>query len=305
MRVREAVDDYLYAIGKTITTKTRINYVQRLGAFVRWCDKEGVDMEGLSVRKVGMFLDQLEVQASTARAYGIVIKSFLNWCSVDAEYGIGEKWVKRIGVPQADTQDVTIYTDDELRRLFRAVDSTENPVRNRAILYLLLDTGARVSELFYDNVRPSEKTGLSMNKLFLDARDRKGEPDPYIVLMGKGRKERQVGLGAKSLSALRKYIRQRPRNDSDLVFLGRGERPLSVRGAQAALDNIADIAGVKDVHMHKFRHTFAVNYLLNGGSDFMLMRLLGHTSLNATQIYLRAMSQSQARKGGSVLDNLL
>lgn len=304
MRIREAVDDYLYSRGRQLTTKSRLGYQQRLRAFTVWCEANDLLTEGLSPRVIGRFLDQLEVELSTQRSYAIVIRAFLRWCSMDSEYEIGEKWVSRVGVPIPDQKDIAIFTEDEVRRMMRAVDATSQPVRNRAILYLLLDTGARVSELFYDPVRPNETTGLLLSNLNLDARDRKGEADPYIVIMGKGRKERQVGLGHASLQALRKYLRSRPRIDSDLVFLGRGDRPLSIRGVQMVVANIGDIAGVGDCHIHRFRHTFSVNYLLNGGSDYMLMRILGHSSITSTQIYLRAMNQQQARRGKSVLDEL-
>jgi len=73
---------------------------------------------------------------------------------------------------------------------------------------------------------------------------------------------------------------------------------------QLILD-LGDLAGVPDCHPHRFRHTFAVSQLLNGTSDLVLMQVLGHTSLEATKIYTRAMTQIQARQAApSVVDRM-
>jgi len=129
--------------------------------------------------------------------------------------------------------------------------------------------------------------------------------DAHLKVMGKGRKEREVGLGEQSRLALRRYItRYRNKSESPYVFLGRTSEPLSVRGVEQVITDLGESARVPNCHPHRFRHTYAVNYLLNGGSELMLMRLLGHTSLNATQVYTRAMSQQQVRSGQSVLDSL-
>jgi integrase len=75
------------------------------------------------------------------------------------------------------------------------------------------------------------------------------------------------------------------------------------------IERLGERAGIH-AYCHKFRHTFAVNYLLQAGKGadgaalYKLMRLLGHTDIKTTAIYLRAMDQQEARRGGSVLDNL-
>jgi len=139
-----------------------------------------------------------------------------------------------------------------------------------------------------------------------------GRDDSYVRVMGKGRKSRTVGLGQLSTLALRRYLnRERSgygssNSDSNsYVFLAREGGPLSVRMLQQLLAELGEAAGVTGIHPHRFRHTFAVSQLLAGTSDLVLMRLLGHTTLEATKIYTRAMSQEQARKSAvSVMDRM-
>ena len=172
------------------------------------------------------------------------------------------------------------------------------PHRNRAIVHMLLETGVRAAELCYDATRPEEETGLRMSNLIL------GRTDSFIWVMGKGRKPRTIGLGQETSLATRRYLnRERGQSQSPYVFLSRGDEPLSVRMLQQCLHALGDLAGVPDVHPHRFRHTFAVNQLLSGVSDLVLMQLLGHTTLESTRIYTRAMTQLQARNAaGSIID---
>lgn len=101
------------------------------------------------------------------------------------------------------------------------------PVRDKAMVSVPIDTGIRVAELAFDPSRPEETTGLRMEHVFLELHD------SHIKVMGKGRKEREVGLGEQSRLALRRYItRYRRRSDSPYVFLGRTGEPLSVRGVE-------------------------------------------------------------------------
>jgi integrase/recombinase XerD len=203
-------------------------------------------------------------------------------------------------MPKLEQSDNVIFTDPEIIRLFRACDRMQQPHRNRAIVHMLLDTGVRVAERVYDGSRPEEPTGLRMESLVL------GRGDSYITVIGKGRKSRTIGLGQETTLAVRRYLnRERGRSDCPYVFLSRAGGPLSIRMLQQFLDELGEFARVDNVHPHRFRYTFAVNQLLAGTSDLVLMKLLGHTTLESTKIYVRGMTQLQARKAApSVVDRI-
>jgi integrase/recombinase XerD len=73
------------------------------------------------------------------------------------------------------------------------------------------------------------------------------------------------------------------------------------------IEQLGERTRIRDVRVspHTFRHTFAVQFLLNGGDIYKLSRLMGHTSVKITERYLQAVSAKQARtENRSVLDNL-
>lgn len=216
--------------------------------------------------------------------------------------GVKEKTVRRIEMPKTIQPDVNIFTPREFNRLVEACQKTKHPLRNKVILHVLLDTGIRASELCYDGDRPGEEMGLRMEHVILG---KSGES--YIWVMGKGRKPHTVGMGNETSAHVRRYInRERGRSDCPFVFLTRAlDEPLSVRMLQQLLAELGELADVPDCHPHRFRHTFSVNQLMNGTSSLVLMQLLGHTTLESTKIYTRAMNQIQARKSASsVVDTM-
>ena len=148
--------------------------------------------------------------------------------------------------------------------------------RDAAMLELLWGAGLRVSEL----------CGLSLDSVDLRARSAR--------VLGKGRKERLVPLGAKSLEALETYLALRPRlvhpktglQDPSAVFLGHHGTRLTPRQVQSLVRKWGTLgAGRTDLHPHALRHTCAT-HLLDAGADLRgIQELLGHASLATTQRY--------------------
>jgi integrase/recombinase XerD len=160
----------------------------------------------------------------------------------------------------------------------------DSPYGNRdfAILLLLMDTGIRASEL----------CGLRLGDI----------QDGYINVFGKGSKEREVGLGPNAARALWKYVNQyrkelSPKQSEEHVFIGQGGIPLERNGLYQALRRIGARAGIEGVRLspHTFRHTFARAWLENGGEIFKLSRVLGHSEMQTTQVYLRDFQSREAR----------
>ncbi len=132
--------------------------------------------------------------------------------------------------------------------------------------------------------------------------------DPFIRVLGKGRKQREVGLGATSRKLLRVYIvRWRKADKAERhVFVNRMGEPMTPGGLNTMLYRLEQWSGVTGVRVscHTFRHSYACAFLLQGGDVYRLSRLLGHTSIRVTERYLGAIQSRQARQGGSVLDRL-
>jgi site-specific recombinase XerD len=305
MLIRSAIEEYLASKQNSITAKTYDWYEEFLDLFLTWTDSHRLTrLEEVGPTQVAQFVADCAPNASphTRHACAQVVKGFLKWCSLDDELGVRAKTVSRIEMPKLVQSDVELFTPDDVSRLLRACDRVPLPHRSRAIVHLLLDTGIRASECCYDSEHTNEETGLRMDNVFLG----RGGGESYVWVMGKGLKPRTVGVGHETCLALHRYFnRERNGSPDGFVFLSRHGNPLSVRMLQQFLSDLGDLAGVPNTHAHRFRHTFAVNQLLAGTSDLVLMRLMGHSSLESTKIYTRAMSQVQARKlGVSVVDRM-
>ena len=102
-----------------------------------------------------------------------------------------------------------------------------------------------------------------------------------------------------------RYLQERPDIDPAApLFTSTGNRPLTASALEKRLSKIGAKAGVAHVHPHRFRHTFAIEYLRNGGDVFTLQALLGHSSLTMVRYYLQ-LAQSdveQAHRRASPVD---
>ncbi len=166
-------------------------------------------------------------------------------------------------------------------------------VRNRAILWLLYDTGIRVSELI--NLRVGDF-------------DRK---HGVVTVLGKGAKERRVALGQNCLRHLSYYLdTHRPDEEElaewgsggeDHLFLSETRQPLTKNGMEMLFKRLKKRAGIqgKRISPHIFRHTFAMNYLIKSNDPFSLQELLGHEDLTTVLNYIHmndTILQEQKRK---------
>lgn len=305
MQVSEAIEEYRYNITR-LTEATQVHYMTRLKVFGEWCDAQNLELEKLKPRDVGAFIDTLRPRISpstkklistyTLNGYGRVIRAFLSWCAREYEDTVSSRLSQRVVLPKIEEKVIETFTNDHLKALFAACEREfreELCLRDRAILSLLIDTGVRAGELVtltLGNVHISPEEG-------------------WIVVMGKGRKEREIPLGIKSRQALHKYIRRfrKQAKPDDVVFISRFHKPMTVHGLDMIIYRLGRWANVKGVRVsaHTFRHTFAVGFILGGGDVYLLSRMLGHSTVAITENYLKAMKAQQARKQThSVLDDL-
>jgi integrase/recombinase XerD len=303
MNISAAIEEYLGAKQNSITHSTYAWYDRFLALFDAWCKDGGLDsLSQITPQHVQRFVAASPTRNThTLHARAQIVKGFLSWCAQDDEMGVKERVVRRVEMPKVEQSEIEIFSDSEILRLFRACNKTQHPHRNSAILHVLLDTGIRAAELCYDGDRPEEETGLRMENVILGRAS-----DSFVRVMGKGRKVRTVGMGQETAMAVRRYLhRERGHADSPFVFLNRSSEPLSVRMLQQLLRHLGELAGVPNCHAHRFRHTYAIAQLMAGTSALVLMQLMGHTTLEATKIYTRALSEIQARKAASsVVDRM-
>jgi integrase/recombinase XerC len=144
------------------------------------------------------------------------------------------------------------------------------PARDLAIFELLYGCGVRISEL----------VGLSLADVDL--------ADRWLLVRGKGRKERQVPFGAKAAAALDRYLTERHAADprETALFVNHLGQRLTDRGARGIVKLYAiALSGDAGLHPHSFRHAFATHLLSDGADLRSIQELLGHARLSTTQKY--------------------
>lgn len=303
MELSQALNEYRYEV-LHLSPKTQAWYLQKLGVFLEWGAAQNKNtLEQLTSGDLRRFLAEARARNNpqtgaplssyTLHGYMQVVKGFLTWCA--DEDLVSERLAKRIEMPHIDVKVIEIFTPEQIKRLFAACaeERTLPLARDRAILSVLLDTGIRASEL----------CGLTLENAFLEPQE------AFLRVFGKGRKQREIGLGKTARAALYRYItrnRKAPKEERH-VFLTRIHQPIALHGLEDLFYRLRDAASITGVRCspHTARHTFAVNYLAAGGDVYKLSRLLGHTSVTVTEHYLRAYQARDARKDGlSVLDHL-
>lgn len=192
------------------------------------------------------------------------LRVFSRWC-VDEGYLRADP-LGRLRRPHVPRVVIEPFSDAQVLALLAAA-----PPLLAITLRILLDTGVRISEA----------TGLAAD----DVRD------GYLRVTGKGGHERLVPVGRTLAAALRRYLeRERPRRverPDEPLLLGRDGRPLTARAVYQAMRRLARHVGVTGVRVspHTCRHTFAIEFLRNGGSVLALQRILGHSDLAMVRRY--------------------
>jgi len=151
--------------------------------------------------------------------------------------------------------------------------SSDENIRDLAMLELLYATGLRVSEL----------VGLKLREVNLDS--------GYLMTLGKGNKERLVPIGESAIRTVREYLegvryRLDPDGQNRFLFLSRLGDAMSRQAFWNIIKKRAYLAGIsKNISPHTLRHSFATHLLENGADLRSVQVMLGHADLSTTQIY--------------------
>jgi site-specific recombinase XerD len=216
---------------------------------------------------------------STAATYYKVLKVLYAWLLDEQE--IDADPMARMKPPTVPAKPVPIVPADGLKRLFAACAGAGFEARrDTALVMLLLDTGARRAEM----------AGLKLADVDLDL--------DVLLVLGKGRRERTLPFGRKAGEALDRYLRARARHKgAELPWLWLGLKGrLTEWGLVQMLRRRGAQAGLPGLHPHQLRHTFAHEWLVQGGGETDLMQIAGWKSRTMLQRYGASAADARARE---------
>lgn len=283
------LQDYLLhlSVERSLGRRTVEEYEGDLKLFYDWLEPlllEGLTLEGIDARTVREFLAHLR----KARAYtssGLnrkiaCLKGYFGY--LEAEKILESSPMTRIRSAKEGRLLPKVLSQEEVELLLATVEERiaqanrpDLALRDRAIFELFYATGIRLSEL----------VGLD--------RDDFDFPNKTMRVLGKGRKERVVFFTEAAANCVMEYLEGTPRKSpGGPVFLNRYGARLSQRGVEKMFKAVLEASGLeKHASPHTLRHSFAT-HLLEGGSDLVTIKeLLGHESLQTTQVYTNISRQ--------------
>ena len=273
------------------TVKTIRYYNVSIGEYIKYIGDSQL-LENITLAELNnyyMYLYDKELASSTVQTYIRALRAFLRWC-YDEEY-ITINLSDKMKLPKAKMKSIDVLTDNEINILLSCFNLKYIVhLRNYCICSLMLDSGLRMNEV----------ATLTIEHLHIN--------DGYAIVDGKGNKQRIVPLGLNTRKMLMRYLNRRPACvNTDIVFLMNDLRPITNNTVQQLFKRLKDKTGVKRIHAHLLRHTFATRYLENGGDIYSLQTILGHTTLEMVKKYVHNTKNKYVSQFSnySPLDNIL
>ncbi len=299
----QAVDGFLMARrADGYSPQTLEQYKWALDMLVQFVDKP---LRQVTVENLRAFMASVQnnPRLSSSSIFHVwkSIRAFYKWASTE---GLSARPDKQLTKPRFAYREIQPLSEAEIKALLKAIDRTapsqgkrqsftmprSTAHRDRAIIMLLLDTGIRASELCRLTIKDIDMQNSTITV--------------HPFMSGIKSRPRIIPIGNVAKKALWRHLTARDTEyKGNELFFSRDGHPLNRDSLRHLLVRLGERAGVPNVHPHRFRHTFAIQYLRNGGDIFTLQRILGHTTLSMVQHYLAladADTQSAHRRASPV-----
>lgn len=273
--VIDAYEAYLI-LERGLSDNTREAYVRDVGKLVRYLETEKVTMREVTTDTLRAFaadLFDLGISPRTQARIVSGIKSFFRFLKLEGYLDSNPSLL--LESPALRRHLPEVLRVDEIDAMIGAIDMEKaEGQRNRAIMETLYGCGLRVSELI----------NLEISKLYFD--------EQFIMVHGKGDKERIVPISPQAIREIKDYLPDRAllpvkRGEENILFLNRRGHRLTRVMIFYIIKQLAEAAGIrKEVSPHTLRHSFATHLLEGGANLRAIQQMLGHEDISTTEIYL-------------------
>ena len=261
---------------KGLSGNTFEAYIDDLNKLLKFIDSEtDISLLSLTYENLQQFIAQLCDTGISARSQARIIsgvKSFYRFLLTE-DY-IETDPTELLESPKIGQKLPEVLTINEVNNLINSIDlSKPEGQRNRAMLEVLYSCGIRVTELI----------NLKYSNVYFD--------EQFIIVRGKGDKQRLVPISAKAIQDIRNYLIDRhnikvQKGYEDTLFLNRRGTGLTRAMVFHIIKEQAKIAGIrKNISPHTLRHSFATHLLEGGANLRAIQTMLGHESITTTEIY--------------------
>jgi integrase/recombinase XerD len=290
MEVQEALKKFINKCAVNgLTERTIENYRTNLQTFSRWFEGQLEDFGEDEMDLYILYLRQLNIADTTLNNKLRDLRVFMKFCTKRG-------WVKPIDIrlPRIQDPEIIPLDDKQLHDLYDACFLKRTPERYRdyTIMRLMEETGIRLSECMRLTVHD-----LNMARGYIVLGKTKNKKNRLIYISPNMKKDFKVYL------EVRAHFLKAHNLTSDALWIvtktgSNMGQPLKARTFQDRMGKYGQQAGLDNIRVspHTLRHTFARNYLLNGGDIFTLQELLGHNSLEMVRRYVMLFSRDRQQK---------
>ena len=286
-------------VQKGLSVNTVLAYrdaIKLLLCFVADSQSRPVDalaVEDITEKSVLAFLDAVEkVRGCTKRTRNVrlaAIRSFFAFIArEEPQLALQGQQIRSIPLKRTEHRTIEYLEEKEMQAVLDAADvKSRTGLRDRALLLLLYNTGARVNEL----------VNITVSDLRLDEA-------AQVRLQGKGNKQRSCPLWPETVTVLEAYLKQRSPRESatQQLFLNANDTPITRFGVRDVTRRYGLKAQAKypalerkQVNPHRIRHTTAMHLLRAGNDVSMVSYWLGHADLNTTHLYVEIDMENKRR----------
>lgn len=274
--------EYFLRLEKGMADNTRESYCRDVQKLLSYLADSGVTLRDTTTDTLRYFIGELHDLGIAERSQARILsglRSFFRFLTLEGYIDVDP--TELLESPKIGLHLPEVLTVEEINDMIAAIDPDKaGAQRDRAIMETLYGCGLRVSEL----------VNLELSKIFAN--------EGYLVVRGKGNKERMVPMSEVSLTEIADYLHDRSLLDvkpgcENILFLNRSGRKMTRVRIFQIVKSLAEAAGIrKNISPHTLRHSFATHLLEGGANIRAIQQMLGHESIATTQIYIHLDSST-------------